>query len=185
MIRKPSQLTVSINDDRTIHFRAGRKAYDFGLDEALAYAYWLIKARQYEAATKLCEAVARFESHARRAAILMARCEVGVKNYTASCDILKGAFAGQDAPVAEELQAAFVYHTLGMHHDAIRSLAAVAQKRPDLPTVFLLLGDWFARLGDGDRAVLCWRSAVQRDRRGGSAARAAREELSRFKHQTS
>jgi len=180
MIRKATQLTVSTTEDGRVHVLAGKRRYDLSLDQALSYAYWLIKDAQYQAAAAICEPASRFGIHAQRAAIFLAQCAAGRKDYAACSEVLRSAFTGRDEPIAEDLQAAFVYHNLGMHQDAIRGLAALAKDHPELPTLYLLLGDWFSRLGYRDRAALCWKSAVRQDRRDGSAARAALDELGRL-----
>jgi tetratricopeptide (TPR) repeat protein len=180
MIRNMPKMTVSVTKEKRIRMVVGSKTREVSLDGALSYAYWLIKAGHYGPAATICAPVIQFASHAARAAILLARCEAGLRNYAASDRILHSRFATQDAPLAEELQAAFVYDSLGLHRDAVHELAAVAQAHPDLPTVCLLLGDWYARLGYRDRAIACWKAAIQRDRQNGSAAQAALGELARL-----
>ena len=108
---------------------------------------------------------------------MLAYCKARLKEYTLCSEVLHMLFGEKQAAVAEALHTAFVYSNLGLWPDTIRELAKVADDRPDLPSVCLLLGDLFAGLGRRDKALRCWRLAIQRDQPNGSVASEAQREL--------
>jgi len=108
---------------------------------------------------------------------MLANCQVGMQNHAACHELLKGAFEGENSPLVEDLQAAFVYHKLGMESDAVREMLKVVERYEGLPTACLLLGDLFAAKGKKKKAAHCWELAVKRDRPDGAVALAARKQL--------
>lgn len=147
------------------------------MEKALALAHSLLQAKRYETAMRICEAVSRVNSHNPQAAILLACCEAGRKDYAACQKTLQAVFFGDNEALAEHLQAAFVYHNLGMNGDATRELIALTNEQPDLPMAWLLLGDRMNDIGKREKAVLCWRLAIERDQRQGVATLAAKQKL--------
>lgn len=184
MVRAESKLTVLLARDKNrVHVRVGAKTYKLSLPRAFLVAHEFMRSKHYEAASRVCEALVQSGALGPRAAILLARCRAGLKDYSACNELLRTALAAADIPTADALHTAFVYANLGMRSEAIRELARVAHDRPDLPTVCLLLGDVFATLGEKDQAGRCWRLAIQRDTRNGSVARAAQKGLSSLQNQ--
>lgn len=114
---------------------------------------------------------------------MLACCKAGLNRYSSCNKLLRTLFAAEGSPVAERLHTAFVYRNLGLRADAIRELTQVAQNRPDLPTVCLLLGDLYEAIGQKQRAIQCWRLAIQRDDPGGAVALVARQGLSALARQ--
>jgi hypothetical protein len=179
MVRSRSRVTVSLaTDTKQVHLQIGPKTYSLSLSKAFSVAHEFMCRKNYTAASQVCEALVQSGSLGPRATIMLACCKAGLKDYFSCNELLRSLFAAQDTPVAEGLHTAFVYGRLGMRSDAIRELAKVADDRPDLPTVCLLLGDLFAAVGHNDKAVQCWRLAIQRDQRDGSVAREAQKGLS-------
>ena len=79
--------------------------------------------------------------------------------------------------LAVHLQAAFVYHDLGMNVDAINELITLTSEAQNLPMVWLLLGDRLNDVGERDKAAYCWQLAIDHDGGHGVAATAAQREL--------
>lgn len=154
------------------------------VDEALALAHSLLQAKRYETAMRICEKVTSVDAHNPQAAILLACCEAGMKDYSACQNTLQAVFSGDKNTLAEHLQAAFVYHNLGMNRDAACELIGLTNEHPDLPMAWLLLGDLFKDMGKPGKASLCWRLAIDRDQCQGVAALAAQQELAGGKQES-
>jgi len=167
----------SKNKSTKLILRFGEKRRNISPDHALALAHSLLRAKKYDCAAKICEVVTRCECEDPRAAILLACCRAGLKEYAVCNQILREVFSGDKAPLAERLQAAFVYDNLGMERDAARELTAIVDEDPNRPMVWLLLGDELHLLGMDEKAALCWQLAIDRDRKEGPAALAAKQEL--------
>jgi hypothetical protein len=68
-----------------------------------------------------------------------------------------------------------------MSAEVAQELAAIVTDRTDLPTICLILGDLFGTMRQLDKASSCWKTAIQRDERGGPVAVTAQGELARLK----
>jgi thioredoxin-like negative regulator of GroEL len=165
---------------RTYNFRFRGKAYQLTFEQAFGFGHTLLEGGHAQDAAKLFTALAKVPNRGPRAKIMLAQCQAALDNYAACHEILAAALQGEDQPVAEDLQAAFVYHKLGMEGDAVREVAKVVNKYKNLPTACLVLGDLFAAAGRTDKAVRCWKLAIRRDRRGGGVALTARQQLDRL-----
>ena len=177
MVRAESEIILSECHVRTLELRSGKRTCRVTVNEALVLAHSLLQAKRYETATRICEKVASVDAHNPQAAILLACCEAGVKDYSACQRTLQAVFFGDKKTLAKHLQAAFVYHNLGMNRDATCELIGLTNEHPDLPMAWLLLGDLFQDMGKPGKASLCWRLAIDRDQRQGVAALAAQQEL--------
>jgi hypothetical protein len=177
MIRASSDPTQSATSGPRLKLRIGSSTYSLGRENAVSLAHALIKAKKYDLAARICETILGWNANAPEPAILLACCKAGLKNYAACNRILQSVFTGEKKHLAEHLQAALVYHTLGMTPDAEGELIAVADEAPDLPMIWLLLGDEYAAVGDQRKARLCWQVAIDRDIRGGPIALAAKHQL--------
>ncbi|MHB1035499.1 MAG: tetratricopeptide repeat protein [Pirellulales bacterium] len=180
MIREHSDFPSRSRAER-IKLRIGHQTRDLTADEALALAYSLVQSKKYQPASQIADLVARRNGSNSRVAILQAYCAAGRNDYAACNVILREAFA--EAAVAERLQAAFVYLSLGLKVDAARELDEIAGGHAELPTVCLLLGDLLAVMGQTAKAAIAWKLAIQRDHRGGSAALTAHKRLNHIENE--
>ena len=178
-----AELDASLPDHRvgTLELRSGNRSYRVTVDAALALAHSLLRAKRYKTAMRICAKVVGLNAHNPQAAILLACCEAGMKDYSACQKTLQAVFSNNNEALAEHFQAAFVYHNLGMDQDATRELIAITNEQPDLPMAWLLLGDHFNDFGRREKAALCWRLAIDRDKRQGVAALAAQQDVGRRK----
>ena len=103
---------------------AGKHIPDELREKALALAHFLMTTKRYKAALQICQGVASMDVQDPQAAILLACCEAGLKDYGACQRTLHAVFSGDKEALAEHLQAAFVYHNLGMNRDSARELIA-------------------------------------------------------------
>jgi len=177
MVRAEANLITAEHPVRTLALRSGQHTYHVSLEKALALAHSLLQAKRYETAMRICEKVTGVDAHNPQAAILLACCEAGMKDYSACQKTLQTVFSGDNETLAEHLQAAFVYHNLGMDRDATRELMALTNEQPDMPMAWLLLGDRFNDIGKREKAAICWRLAIDRDHQRGPATLAAEQEL--------
>ena len=157
--------------------RSGRNTYRLNLDMALALAHFLPRTKRYQAALRICQKVAGLDVQDLQAVILLACCEAGLNDYEACQKTLRAVFSGDKDILAEHLQAAFVYHDLGMNLESAWKLIALTNEQPDLPMAWLILGDHLSEMGKREKASLCWRLAIDRDRWRGPAMLAATREL--------
>lgn len=180
MIRAASEPGRSASGDHRIKLRSGSKTFVVGPERALSLAHALLKAKKYGLAARICEGVLDGGSKPRGATILLACCKAGLQDYAACNQILQGIFADGKTHLAERLQAALVFQSLGMMPDAVSELVAVVDEVPDLSIIWLLLGDLYVAKADHGKAVTCWRLAAERDVRGGPVALAAVRELAQI-----
>jgi tetratricopeptide (TPR) repeat protein len=152
----------------------GSSQYDVGRENAVVVAHALLAAKKYHYAARICEVLLGWDSHDSCAAILLACCKAGLRDYAACNQLFKDVFEKSNLQLAEHLQAALVYQELGTRLDAVSELTAATNDAPDMAILWLLLGDEYAAIGNRDKATLCWRLAIDRDTRGGSVALAAR-----------
>jgi tetratricopeptide (TPR) repeat protein len=181
MVDSQSNLSATLTGDkRLVRLQAGTRTYSLSLERAFAAAHSLLKSREYEAAIRVLEAIARSGNNGARIDIMLACCKAGIKDYTSCNALLHRVFSGESQSTADQVQAAFVYDTLGMRNDAARELTVAVDERPDLPSLSLLLGDLMAALGKASKAALYWQLAMKRDEDSGLVANAAKEELKKL-----
>jgi len=176
MLRSETDTIPAEHDVCNRELRSNERTCEITVEKALALAHSLLQAKRYQAAMRICK-VASVDSHHPEVAILLACCEAGLKDYAACQKTLQVVFSGDNEALAAHLQAAFIYHDLGMNLDAINELITLTNDYPDLAMAWLLLGDRLHDIGQHDKAALCWRLAIDRDKRRGVAALAARREL--------
>jgi tetratricopeptide (TPR) repeat protein len=172
-----SRVTLANQRRMEVHF--GGKTYHLDLEQSTAFARRLLRRKRYLAAAKVCEAAMKLSARSRQAAILLAQCQAGLKNYAACNELLREALGCDAYSVAKQLHAAFVYLNLGLPVEAMRELTSVVRDHPELPCVCLILADLFAMAGDRRNASRCYRLAIRRDPHGGPIGQAARRELAR------
>lgn len=178
MVRDQHLQNVSAQHKQNgIRLQTGDKTFIVSPRHAYAMAHTLFRTKRYEAAAKLLKAVASKGNEGPRISILLACCKAGMKDYAGCNDLLHKLFDTENEPVAESLQAAFIFDSVGMQGDAIRELLKVADEHPELPTVCLLLGDLMAAIGNTNKAAKCWRLAAKRDQDRGFVAQAAKKSL--------
>jgi tetratricopeptide (TPR) repeat protein len=182
MVRTDPGIQPSENNERALILQGGGRNYRVSLEKALALAHNLIKAKRYQAALQICQKVIGLNAQNVQAAVLLACCEAGLKDYEACQKTLQAVFSGDKTSLAEHLQAAFVYHNLGMESDSVQELIALTDEVPDSAMVWLLLGDRLNEMGKRKKATECWRYAIDRDKQHGAATMAARHELACAAH---
>ena len=181
MVSSNIDLNATLWDDKKlVQLQIGLKTHHISLKRAYALAHSLLKSKEYEAATKILDAIALSDDYVARTAIMRARCKVGMKDYEACKILLQELIPEDKSSAVDRLQAAFVYDAVGMRLDAARELLGVVNERTDLPSLCLLMGDLFASLGKTHKAILCWQLAMKRDTNGGLVANAAKEELAKL-----
>jgi lipopolysaccharide biosynthesis regulator YciM len=179
---KENDITLSIDEGKLIA-RAGSKQTELTYENAFSLGHSMLDSGQYEQAQGIFTVLARVRGHGPRAKLMLSKCKAVSFNFEACDEILHTIFEGEDEPIAEELQAAFKANTLGTRENAILELVNIVNKRPDLPTVCLFLGDLFREVGKLNKTVECWKLAIKRDRQGGGVALAARKELTKLANQ--
>lgn len=177
MVESGPQITISRGQQDKLIVQRGEKKAVLRYQEAFALGHSWFQAGQYVMAQDVFAALAGIGGRGPRATIMLARCKAEIDSFEACDGILQAIFDGDEKPVAEELQAAFVFHTMGMRDDAIREMVKLVKTHPNLPTAFLYLGDLYFERGSHDKAAYCWRLAVSRDRRDGAVAITARRQL--------
>jgi thioredoxin-like negative regulator of GroEL len=177
MVCDTSDSSPSEEDGSSLTLRIGLHTYHVGLENGVALAHVLLRAEKYDLAARVCEAMLRHDASAFQVAILLACCKARLQEYADCNRILQAVFADGKGHVAEHLQAALVSQSLGMTADALSELVTVADGAPDLPIIWLLLGDEYGAVGDCYNAAACWRRAIDRDVHNGPVALAAQREL--------
>jgi tetratricopeptide (TPR) repeat protein len=177
MPQQAKEQKSSAKPEAKITFRVAGKDHTVSYAQALAYAHVLLTEEEHESAKAVLDALKRIRSRDRQVNMMLARCEAGLDNYDACKEILEAVFTGEDKPIAQELQNAFVYWNLGLTAGAIRDIATVVKRHRDLPTACLFLGDLFAQAKKLEKALQCWKLAIKRDRRGGAVAKTARKQI--------
>jgi len=158
----------------------GGKKRALTYEQAVWLGYKLLETERYEAAEKVFLAASQVHPRDRLMKLFIARCEAGLDHYDACKEILDEVFVETDPDVAEKLQSAFVFDSLGVLEQAIQRLAEVAKERPDLPAVCLFLGELLAARGENDKALDCWRLAIKRDGAKGPVVQMALRQIRRL-----
>lgn len=163
-----------------IPFRIGGKQHLLTYDQAFWIGYKLLQSQKYETAERVFGLLTKVRGHDRLLNLVLARCQAGLDHYDVCKDLLTRAFGDAEEPVAEKLHTAIVFKNLGMLEGAIEKLVGVANQRPDLPSIFLFLGDMLAAAGSLEKASGCWKLAVKKNGPGGTVTRTARRLLQRL-----
>jgi tetratricopeptide (TPR) repeat protein len=158
--------------------RAAGKTYHLDFRQAFRFGYTLLRTRKYEDAVRVFEALARLGGSDPLPAIMLAYCKAGMKDFETSNTLLCAAFSDEGKGKAEQLQAVFVYLSVGMWADGIDELTKMVRQYPDLPIICLLLGDVLVSQRKRTKAILCWRLAIARDHDDGAVAAVARRSIS-------
>ena len=161
--------------------RNGKKRQLVDFPQLFTLGYSLLNNGFPKAAEDAFEQLCRVRGRGARAKIMLARCKAELDMYDDCEKIINSIFDDNEAPGAEELQTAFVYHSLGMTKDAIAELVKVANQYPDLPTACLYLGDLFLEAGQLAKAEQCWKLAISRDRKGGAIGKLARKQIAQVR----
>ena len=169
---------ASATHEHHLNIRAAGKTYSHDFRQAFRFGYTLLRTRKFQDAASVFEAMIRLGDHDHLAAIMLAYCKAGLKDYAASNALLCEAFGDGEKTKAEQLHATFVYLSLQMWPDAVQELTAMARECPDLPVICLLLGDLLVIQRRRTKAILCWRLAVARDHNDGAVAAVARQLVS-------
>jgi lipopolysaccharide biosynthesis regulator YciM len=148
--------------------------------QVFALGHSFFQAGHYHRAENVFAALARIRGSDPRAKIMLARSKAEINDFEACNEILQATFEGKDEQVVEQLQAAFVFHTIGMRDNAIREMLKVVKQYPDCATAFLFLGDLYLERGDLGKADYCWKLAVKRDPRRAAVAFVARKQLGKL-----
>lgn len=146
---------------------------------SLGHSFFI--AGKYQLARDVFAQLAKVRGRGPRAKIMLARCKAELESFEACSEVLQSIFDGEEGAIAEDLQGAFVFHTLGLNTEAIRETVKVVKQYPDFPTAFLYLGDLYLEKGNRDKAEYCWKLAVKRDRKGGAVAASARRQIAKLK----
>ena len=166
---------ASATHEHHLSIRAAGKTYSLDFRQAFRFGYTLLRTRKFKDAASVFEAMMHMGDHDHLAAIMLAYCKAGLKDYAASNALLCEAFGDGEKTKAEQLQATFVYLSLQMWPDAVQELTAMAKECPDLPVIYLLLGDLLVIQRNRTKAILCWRLAATRDHDSGAVATVARQ----------
>ncbi|MDZ4780824.1 MAG: hypothetical protein SGJ19_11270, partial [Planctomycetia bacterium] len=83
--------------------------------------------------------------------------------FFAECKaLLVETFGAEHTDLAKQLHDALVLPTFGAKEEAYQELVDVAQHHPELPTVCLILGDLWERIGRLDKVEQLWKLAARR-----------------------
>jgi tetratricopeptide (TPR) repeat protein len=166
---------ASATHEHHLNIRAAGKTYSLDFRQAFRFGYTLLRTRKFKDAASVFEAMMHLGDHDHLAAIMLAYCKAGLKDYAASNALLCEAFGDGEKTKAEQLHATFVYLSLQMWPDAAEELTAMAREYPDLPVICLLLGDLLLIQKKPTKAILCWQQATKQDHDGGAVAMVARQ----------
>ena len=166
---------ASATHEHHLNIRAAGKMYSLDFRQAFCFGYTLLRTRKFKDAASVFEAMIRLGDHDHLAAIMLAYCKAGLRDYAASNALLCEAFGDGEKTRAEQLHATFVYLSLQMWPDAVQELTALAEECPNLPVICLLLGDLLLIQRKPTKAIQCWRLAAERDHDGGAVATVARQ----------
>lgn len=171
-------IQVSQQDDGWL-VKVGAKKQVFRYEQVFALGYAFYQSGNFRDSHDLFKALSSVRGRGPRGRIMLAKCKAELESLEACEELLHSVFEGEQEPIADELQAAFVFHTMELREEAIREFAKIVNSHPDLPTACLFLGDLFEHAGSLKKAKDCWKLAVKRDRKGGGVATTARRQLKR------
>jgi len=173
-------IQISPGPDGQLTVQSGKKKAQLSYPQVFSLGHSFFQRNHFHEARDVFAALAKIRGHGPRAKIMLARCMAEIDSFEACKEILDAIFEGEEAPVAEDLQGAFVFHVMGMRDDAIRELVKVVKEYPDYPTALLYLGDLYHEKGNLTKATYCWKLAMKRDRRAGAVAVTARKQLAQL-----
>lgn len=171
-----AQGTQDRHSDR-IKVRLGSTERVLSEDQLFVFGHVLLNGGHGKEALHVFKILSEHRPKDRRVKVMLARAEASVEHFDLCHSILESIFADHDDATIDELHSAFVYHRLGMIHEAVKELAKAIKEHPDMPTACLCLGDEFAAEGIYDKAKRCWELAIQRDSKNGPVAKAAARQL--------
>jgi hypothetical protein len=174
------QIKVSAGPDGKLLVQRGTKKAAMTYEQVFSLGHSFFQAGHYQLAHDIFAFLARVRGRGPRGKLMLARCKAEIKSFAACNEILEDIFEGEDQSVIDELQSAFVFHTMGMRDEAIAELVKVVKEHPDFPSALLFLGDLFLEAGNQEKAVYCWKLAGKRDRKGGAIAVTARKQLKKL-----
>jgi len=158
---------ASTKQEYHLNVHANGKSYRLDYPKAFQFGYSLLRTRKFQEAAKIFETMIRGEDPDRSAAVMLAYCKAGIRDYASSSAILCEVFADESERIkADQCHTAFVYMSVGMWADAIEELTSVIRQSRNLSSICLLLGDLFMLLHKPKKAFLCWKMALQRDPSG-------------------
>jgi thioredoxin-like negative regulator of GroEL len=166
-------MTTATHEFR-LKVRADGKNYSLDFQQAFFFGYTLARTRRFKEAATIFEALMRADEGGSLATIMLAYCKAGLRDFAASSELLSAVFPEDAKEKAEQLHTAFVFLSLQMWPDAVQELAPLAQECPDLPVVCLLVGDIMLVQRKRNKALMCWKMAVARDRGNGAVAATAK-----------
>lgn len=155
------QITRKPEDKWMVKYR--NKQAELTFPQAFSLGHSFFQENRFRGARDVFAALARAPGPGPRAKIMFARCVAEIDSFEACREILNVIVEGEEAPIAEDLQGAFVFHVMGMRDDAIREFLKMVKQYPDYPTALLHLGDLYLEKGIAAKAVYCWKLAVKRD----------------------
>jgi thioredoxin-like negative regulator of GroEL len=173
-------IVISRGKESDFIVRRGTQKAELSFQQVFSLGHSLFQSGHYARAQDVFAVLGRVRGRGPRAKIMLARCKAEIESFEACSQILQTIFEGEQEPIAEELQGAFVFHTMGMQNDAIREMVKAVREYPDFPTALLCLGDLYLEKGDHAKATYCWKLAIKRDRNGGAIAVSAQKQLKRL-----
>lgn len=175
-----ASIRITAGKDDKLVVQSDKKKVELTYPQVFSLGHSFFQGNHFHEARDVFSALARIRGRGPRAKIMLARCIAEIDSFEACKELLDTIFEGEEAPVAEDLQGAFVFHVMGMRDEAIRELVKVVKDYPDYPTALLYLGDLYLEKDKHAKAAYCWKLAVKRDRRGGAIATTARKQLAQL-----
>ncbi len=153
----------------------GTKEVELSYEKAFALACSSLEQEHPHLAVRLFRRLTEAEDRGSRAWIMRAFCEAAAKRWSECSEALT--HISPEAPTSRQLHDIFVLYHAGFRDQAIKELLQFVKSHPEYPTLYLLLGDLFAKKRLWPAAKKCWAFAIKHDRPGGSVARVSRERL--------
>ncbi len=145
--------------------------------ESFVLGYSLVLAGKNADAAQVFKALIAHDPSRKEFSIMLARCEIGLKDYNGCNDLLQSLFGEADRESVDGLQSALVFDFLGMWDDAASDFQKVAGKHAEIPLLHFLLGDCCLRKHRLDWALRCWKTALALDTGHGGVASLARRRI--------
>lgn len=160
-----------------ISVQMGGKSRTFSYEQTFALGCNMLEKSEVESAAHLFEQLKRFTDRGPRAYIMHAFCEAAALHFDSCSKPLLAAFDGDKKDIVADLHNAFISYHVGIRMDALKTMVELVNKRHDLPTLCLLLGNMYKASGNLALARKCWALAVKRDWPAGGVALVARHHL--------
>lgn len=184
MSKTAKRIKVSPGPDGKLLVQRGTKQAAMTYEQVFSLGHSFYQSGHYQLAHDIFAFLARVRGRGPRGKLMLARCKAEIKSFAACNEILEDIFQGEDQSIIDELQSAFVFHTMGMRDEAIADLAKAVKEHPDFPSALLFLGDLFLEADNQKKAAYCWKLAAKRDRKGGAIAVTARKQLKKLQRTT-